>query len=48
MRSLSESLWSNPELCVAAVKDDELRLQENVTIDREPNAGVALKTSEAC
>jgi hypothetical protein len=45
---LLESLWSNAELCVSAIKDDKLRLEENVTIDREPNAGVALKTSEAC
>lgn len=30
------------------VKDDELRLEEDVSVDRETDPGVSLDTTEAC
>lgn len=41
-------LWSESELRSARhVKNDELRFEENVPVNREPNAGVSLDTSKA-
>ena len=40
-------LGSEAELGHVAVEDDELRLEEDVAVDGEPDAGVGLDATEA-